>query len=64
MQKDIWSEKEDKILIEAHEEIGNKWADIAKRLFGRIENSLKNHWNATKTPLSRGSLISTQKVLF
>ncbi|OIW13093.1 hypothetical protein TanjilG_08126 [Lupinus angustifolius] len=58
IRKDSWSEEEDLILIEAHKNVGNKWAEIAKRLIGRTENTVKNHWNATKRRLNTKKRIN------
>ncbi|KAL2635748.1 hypothetical protein R1flu_007227 [Riccia fluitans] len=45
LKKGAFTPEEERMIIELHSKLGNKWARMAAQLPGRTDNEIKNYWN-------------------
>ena len=56
VNKEEWTEEEDRMIMELVQQMGTKWSKIVKLLPGRTDNAIKNRWNSTMRKTLRRQL--------
>ncbi|KAL2245738.1 transcription factor MYB101 [Sesamum indicum] len=56
LKKGAFSAEEEKLIVELHAKLGNKWARMAAQLPGRTDNEIKNYWNTRLKRRQRAGL--------
>lgn len=60
LKKKNWTAEEDRIILQAHASLGNKWSAIANLLPGRTDNSVKNRFNSTLKRAMKERSVTSQ----
>ncbi|XP_042520377.1 transcription factor MYB101-like [Macadamia integrifolia] len=56
LKKGSFSPEEERLILELHAKLGNKWARMAAQLPGRTDNEIKNYWNTRVKRRQRAGL--------
>ncbi|CAN8248280.1 unnamed protein product [Cochlearia groenlandica] len=56
LKKGSFTADEERLIIQLHAQLGNKWARMAAQLPGRTDNEIKNYWNTRLKRLQRQGL--------
>ncbi|KAI3834677.1 hypothetical protein MKX03_027861 [Papaver bracteatum] len=56
LKKGSFTPDEERLILELHSKLGNKWARMAAQLPGRTDNEIKNYWNTRVKRRQRAGL--------